>query len=249
MTTDKEGNLRKRKYETQEIASNLINDLEDLERILSGPMPNRSRIRSFASILRRLFLQQKELKHIADVRLSGLRISAPDFSPFNLYSGLPLVGFVGGGGVAFDVLMTAASLVQGDQLAIPSGYESGKQTLMSIDSFLSCKTVFWRSTWFSRKEVIDFAANKLGAAHTGSLTNSKERKLKDLCHHGRILLSDGTPSFSISIPSPDLVDAQLTLKSTVIDMVLFEVLSACYFVVKSPDIIQLRALIETELGH
>ena len=110
MTTDKEGNLRKRKYETQEIASNLINDLEDLERILSGPMPNRSRIRSFASILRRLFLQQKELKHIADVRLSGLRISAPDFSPFNLYSGLPLVGFVGGGGVAFDVLMTAASL-------------------------------------------------------------------------------------------------------------------------------------------
>jgi len=138
------------------------------QEILEGETPSRAVLRLLSTALRRIFLQQSELKQVVNVRLPDFEIEAPDFSPFVREPDLKAVFFAGGGGTAFGVEMQAA-IVQEAGGKRPSSFDHAGKSAFSISDFLLAKTIFWRGTWFSRKEIIEFVSNKMGGAHTGKL--------------------------------------------------------------------------------
>ncbi|MGI9368911.1 MAG: hypothetical protein ACR2O2_08740 [Ruegeria sp.] len=239
-------NLTVRKKETLEIAENLKDDIEHLEKFLSGSTPNRTELRMISTVLRRMFLQQKELKNVAGPRVPNFSIQAPDFSSFAAIDTDRLVFFAACGGTAFGVSVQAALLNEGSSPLGANDFHPENSSELGIDKFLKQKTIFWRGHWFDRSETIAFACNKMGGAHTGKLSSKREKVLKDLCAHGHIALEEGVPTISIKAPSCHLIEGRPKLSSKAIDFVLFDAFSSMNFLIKSPSTKELLGIISNE---
>ena len=229
--------IDKQKAELREVSSNFLDDLELIRSSINQPNATRAQVRALTTILRRLFLQQSELKRIVDVFLPSFKMSCPNFAPF--YKLLDLEGFAGGGGEVFGFELQASALQRGS-LPLSPDFDPSERLSLTVKEFLAQKTVFWRNRWFSRKEVIAFSCNKLGGAHTGVCSNRDEKILKDLCHHSKIFLDGEIGTVLFTLPSPELEISPIIRKSGELDLVLFEALSCAHFLVESPKVKELE---------
>ncbi|MGH6819071.1 MAG: hypothetical protein ACREC1_09910 [Methylovirgula sp.] len=253
--------------ETRTTAIALVEDLKYLREVISRIETSRGELRRLSAVLRRILVEEDLLK-VAAPRLGRITLLAPDNNPFyKAANKVFFLFFASGGanvfgvGIEFLVMMNAGP-------AGPDPERKARETARLLndvtharidlrpDKFLSQRVLCYRGQWVSRREVIKHIANVASGVHSQTAMEAGEKFLEAVraaCSYSiqdqeaqvHLLPELGIDSAPIKF-GLDPGTPPLNFSVAALDPLLVEVLATANFLIKSPDIARLEAVIQEE---
>jgi hypothetical protein len=206
-------------------------------------------LRRASHILRRLLLQG-DLTRSTNPRNIKLTLSAPDNKALvRAAENKHVMFWQSGGADVFEVYFRAPMLTSGPNAADLGEWRSEEIIELKLDSFLSQPVFYLEGVFATRKDVINYIANKAAGVHFDQ--NRKDAyEMLGRCRSGICFkLVDGVPKFSIDLEKFKPIDDTYLPPADSIDPVFFEFYAACQYLSQSPVIKDLLTLLQKELGR
>ena len=236
---------------SRESAAALIEDLVHLREIVNRVDPIRGELRRVSAVMRRL-LVERDLAIVAHPRVGRFNFCAPDNNPILAANDKqPYLFFLSGGaqisGFRFRVIS-----VGGESSHRPfDDFNPDRTVEMRLDGFLAQPVLCLQGTWVSRRDAIKYVANFNSGVHSKSPQTDEEKIMKKIQLCLEISASNNGVSVTYNpnqIPNPLGADQPLGYSPESIDPLLIELLAAIHFLLISPDLRKLEAIIKSELG-
>jgi hypothetical protein len=232
---------------TLEASVVLIDDLAHIREILAKPEPTAGDIRRLTAQLRRILIE-RDLAVIAAPRVGRISLQAPDTKPITISNRAnPVPFFSAGGADVFGVHVAAAIIEKGNAARSLPGFDPEARVLLKVDNFLTQNVVCFQGEWIGRGEFIKYIANVAHGIHTGTIKESSEQLIRRVRNAWKFELINGTPTMSSNVAVFSNAELPANVDRKAIDCALLEVLAAASLMVKSPEVIALEAVIETEI--
>lgn len=243
--------------ETKEAAGALLEDVEHIKSILANKKTSRGDVRRLSATLRRL-LVERDLTTIAAPRMGRFHFLAPDNKlHYRLEKERTHHFFASGGAPLFGPKLRPISVRDATPESMRREVELKQKefiddptALLRLDGFLSQEVLCLHGRWTNRREAIKYVANVASGVHTDQ-PDTKHEKLLAHIRNAVSAVSDGE-NVTVTIKGEifdNKVSDKFTYSPESIDMVLYEVMSAAYYVVNSPDLETLQDIIRKELAE
>ena len=241
--------------QTKERASALIEDLEHIRELLAQGSHPRAELRQLSVTLRRLLLgSDRDVPTVAAPRIGRIKLLVPDNNPIlKSFHKKPVLFLVSGGAKAFGVYIRALWVTEGKGPPPMDGFDPERTANVNVDGFLSQPVLCLQNKWATRRNVIEYVANLMSAAHSGSPETAAQNKRADFDLLARIrncvtISLEGGPRVELNFDALWAHEPEFRYTPDALDPVLFELMSAAHFLTASPDTTRLEQNIRKELG-
>jgi hypothetical protein len=234
---------------TLEAAAVLIDDLDHIRKILAQPEPTAGDIRRLTAQLRRILIE-RDLALIAAPRFGRIFLEAPDVKPIATSNrSNPMPFYSAGGAEIFKIQIASVLIENNNRPRTIAGYNPDARVLLKIDNFITQNVVCFRGEWISRGDIIKYIANVAHGVHTGTIKESSEQLIRKVRHAWKLEMKNGQPNITANVNVfSNSSDLPANVDQKAIDCALVEVLAAASFVVNSPNVISLEAIIANEIA-
>lgn len=238
---------------TRRIAFSFLEDLDELQRIRAAGFLPRGPARRASAILCRA-LEEPAFKDMARHRRPISRLIQPKLSGYYVEKFQENAAFFVSGGATVGGVLTRSDSVMVYDRPDPALFEKPivSEHEVKVSQFCSSRVLFFRGTWFSRSEVIDYFRNTQGGSHFGSVKTTNKRspsrtlleemnRALERDHNGGQILqttSGSGPMFGVY--------GRYEYDSEVVTLPFIELCSAIHWFLESPQIKELVDVILLE---
>ncbi len=238
---------RRAKTATSAIA--LIDDLSFFRELLGRQVLTSGDIRRASAQLRRILVED-DLGKIASPRTGKVTVLAPNHLPFlDVNKAQKYLVFSLGHVSLLGVELAAVGAIDGtadDSTIRPQSYDQEARHSLALSAFLTQPSIAIDGEWYSRREIIKYAANVASGVHSGERLDPRQERLQKR----RYAISfSGSESLTIRVVLQGLGDdvPDVVIQDG-IDVVLLELLAAMSHLTSSPDVLKLEQSIKAEFG-
>ena len=245
---------------TREQAVSLFHDLKHLEAQIQKKLTGDD-VRRMSVILRRI-LVERAVATVASPRIQRIALLGPDNNRFidltkNIATKIrpgerwPIV-YYGSGGHFINgkyvrsilLWLNRPSWVEPPSMIDPPAKE------FRLDNFLSQPVIYFRRTWIKRVTVIKYVANHGHGVHSLEPKTPEDRILsqvrKTVSYPG--LVHEGKAGMHLNLKALQGEEPPFEYEPDNLDPLIVELLASAHYLVRSPDVIRLMAIIEQEAG-
>jgi hypothetical protein len=235
---------------TKQKAHSLFEDLQHIRELLAKEEPSSGDIRRLSVPLRRMLIH-RELQAVAAPRVGKITILAHDNNPvYRAERQRPILFYMTGHNtpiIAWDISIQLRRRF-GRQETIPE-VSSPEYTELRLDTFLSQRVLCYRTNWLSRAAVIKYVANYRGGAHSGPPITRDETLLAQMSNSCSLIRKeDGSYLIDLFRHGIDNDISEFRKSPGGLDPLLIETFASAVYLVKSPKILELEALLRAELS-
>lgn len=206
-------------------------------------------IRHASNLVRRLLLQG-DLTRSTSPRSIKLVLTAPDNKALVRAANNDHMWFWQSGGAdVFGVYARAPMISKGSTVVDLGEWHPDATVELKLDSFLSQPVFYLDGVFATRKDVINYVANKAAGVHFDQKRTDAYEVL-GRCRSGiNFRFIDEMPSFSMHPENFVPIDETYLPPPNSIDPVFFEFYAACRYITQSPAVKELISLLQNELGR
>jgi hypothetical protein len=206
-------------------------------------------LRHTSHIVRRLLLQG-DLNRSTGPRNIKLLLTSPDNKALVRAAQNKRVRFWQSGGAdVFGVWFRAPMIMNASEPVDLGNWNAEALIELKLDSFLSQPVFYLDGLFATRKDVINYVANKAAGAHFDSNREDVYEMLGKCRSAIHFRLIDGNPAFDVDIFKFQPLDDTYLPPPDSIDPVFFEFYAACHYISHSSVIKELMESLRKELGR
>jgi hypothetical protein len=151
---------------------------------------------------------------------------------------------------AFGVRFRATTIYRGRLRGEYRRFESFSPeatALVRIDGFLSQRVLCLEGNWCSREDVIKYLAHVASGVHSGTAKEPEAVLLERIRRVATYSRKNGDPRVDFNLAAFKPGELGIAYDADSLDVVLYELLAAAYYLASSEELLQLETLIGKEL--
>jgi hypothetical protein len=246
LTPEQRAKLR---ADTAEACGPFLEDLRHLKRIVAISEHAAADIRHMSAILRR-FLVERLIPILGAPRSGRIKIEEPDNKPvYKSAEGEPYLLFLSGGVTTHGTTFRALAVTRGkSRKKLAVGFDPDRVIEVPADNFLDQKVVCFDGNWANRRDVIKYVANVAHGVHSGKEENDVDKLIGRVRASAKLKAENGNVALTLDMDTMQGAVKPFAYDPNSIDPILLEILAAANYVVTSPDVLNLEAILAQELG-
>lgn len=239
--------------ETRSSAIAIYEDFVVLQDICNKVETRPVDLRLASNIVRR-WLVENQLARVASPRVGRLQLMAIDNNPvYRAEREGGIVAFVSGGAIVHGAYIAAGAMNEGSRPVRFVDYHPDKLISLTLDTFLKQRVIYSSREWTTRLQVIKFVAHADHGVHGYGARKDWEKRLSEFRQEVSVTLVEGPdgnpmPSVEWSVGSPMSDISVGDYDPSRVNGVLLELISTITFMVNSPDVVGLIAVIKAEIS-